>query len=203
MRYPPYCYARTSGRLRTRRWLSRSGHRVRVRRGRPAAARRGPGHPDGSQQGVQAVSCHCLIGVGRRTVPSSPKDRRTLMRQDRASPSSHGMTGRSARASLATMARTALPSGCLPSRADTKPWSQGRQQVATSMPVRSGFGCPGRMSRSCWRGELVPLGQPADDLRGGQLVAGRLSVGDGAAEVQAADGGGGEVVGAERAGHLA
>ena len=53
------------------------------------------------------------------------------------------------------------------------------------------------------RGELVPFGQPASDLGGGQLVASGLSFGDGAAEMQAADGGGGEVFGAERVDHLA
>jgi hypothetical protein len=73
-RAPSRRYARTSGRYRTRRWPSRSGHRVRVRRRRPAAARWGPGHPDGSQPACRLSRAACLISVGWRTGPSGPKD---------------------------------------------------------------------------------------------------------------------------------
>src|ERR1700722_9813122 len=48
--------------------------------------------------------------------------------------------------------------------------------------------------RSGGRGEFVPFREPVDDLGGGQVVAGGLSLGDGSAEVQAADGGGGEIL---------
>ena len=93
---------------------------VRVRRRRPAAARRGPGHPDSSQQGVQAGLCQLFDQRRPADRPGRPEGRQN--RDATRSPlSCHGMTGRSARASLTNMASTVLPSERLASRADTKP----------------------------------------------------------------------------------